>query len=109
MSFHLRHYTDDDNVSIYSDSSMLTSSFDTKRTPTNSDSDYPVNWTVDDVTKWLGDISLQQYSDNFRKHNIDGSVLIDEIDGIDNEIIKQLIPPIGTQLKFRKALRILRR
>jgi hypothetical protein len=109
--FHLRHYPDDDTVSLTSENSMLMSSFDNKQTPRSqqSDVDYPSNWTIDDVTKWLSDLSLQQYSDNFRRNDIDGSVLIDEIDGVNDETIKQLIPPLGTQLKFKKALRTLRR
>jgi hypothetical protein len=86
------------------------SSYDGKQTRTQqSDVDYPSNWNVDDVAKWLGDLSLQQYVDNFRRNDIDGSVLIDETDGINDETIKQLIPPLGTQLKFKKALRTLRR
>jgi hypothetical protein len=89
---------------------MLTSSFDSKQTPTQvTEHDYPTNWSTNDVTKWLSDISLQSYSDNFRKNDIDGSVLIDETDGITDDIIRQLIPSLGTQLKFKKALRILRR
>jgi len=86
------------------------SSFDNKQTRTQqSNPDYPSNWTIDDVTKWLNDLSLQQYIDNFRRHDIDGSVLIDELDGVNDETIKQLIPSLGTQLKFKKALRTLRR
>lgn len=93
-----------------SESSVLMSSFDGKQNrPALSDGEYPANWTVDDVSKWLTDISLSQYSDNFRKHDIDGSVLVDEIDGVTDETIKQLIPPLGTQLKFKRALRSLRR
>ncbi len=107
---YFRHYADDDTVSICSESSMLMSSYDSKQTRTRqSDVDYPSNWNVDDVAKWLGDLSLQQYIDNFRRNDIDGSVLIDEIDGVNDETIKQLIPPLGTQLKFKKALRTLRR
>lgn len=34
--------------------------------------------------------------------------LADEVDGLNDAMIKQLIQPIGTQLKFRKALRALR-
>ncbi len=95
---------------MYSESSILTLSFDGKQNRNQqSDSEYPSNWTVDDVSKWLGDLSLQQYSENFRRNDIDGSVLVDEIDGITDETIKQLIPPLGTQLKFRKALRSLRK
>lgn len=105
-----RHYPDDDAVSMCSEASMLMSSFDGKQNrPIQTEGEYPANWTIDDVSKWLADISLQQYSDNFRKHDIDGSVLIDEIDGVTDETIKQLIPPLGTQLKFRRALRSLRR
>ncbi|CAF3389791.1 unnamed protein product [Rotaria sp. Silwood1] len=105
----IRHYPDDDTVSINSNNSMLMSSFDYKQiSMEQSDLDYPSNWTVDDVTKWLSDLSLQQYSDNFRKNDIDGSVLIDETDGVNDETIKQLIPSLGTQLKFKKALRTLR-
>ncbi|CAF2776046.1 unnamed protein product [Rotaria sp. Silwood2] len=105
----IRHYPDDDTVSIGSDTSMLMSLFDHKQISTQqSDHDYPSNWTVDDVTKWLNDMSLEQYSDNFRKNDIDGSVLIDETDGVNDDTIKQLIPSLGTQLKFKKALRILR-
>lgn len=93
-----------------SESSILMSSFDSKQIrPQPTDGDYPSNWTIDDVIKWLGDLSLQQYGENFRRNDIDGSVLIDEIDGVNDETIKQLIPPLGTQLKFRKALRTLRR
>lgn len=89
---------------------MLMSSFDSKQTRTQqSDLEYPSNWTIDDVTKWLGDLSLQQYSETFRKNDIDGSILVDEIDGVNDETIKQLIPSLGTQLKFKKALRTLRR
>ena len=90
---------------------MLMSSYDSKQTSRNQqlDSDYPSNWSVDDVGKWLATLSLQQYTDSFRRNDIDGSVLIDEIDGVTDETIKQLIPPLGTQLKFRKALRTLRR
>lgn len=90
---------------------MLMSSYDHKQTSRTQQSnlDYPSNWTIDDVGKWLNTISLQQYSDNFRRNDIDGSVLIDEIDGVNDETIRQLIPPLGTQLKFRKALRTLRR
>ena len=93
-----------------SESSVLMSSFDGKQNrPVLVDGEYPANWTVDDVSKWLTDISLPQYTDNFRKHDIDGSVLVDEIDGVTDETIKQLIPPLGTQLKFKRALRSLRR
>ena len=90
---------------------LMSSSYDSKQTPRNqhSDFDYPSNWSIDDVGKWLATLSLQQYTDNFRRHDIDGSVLIDEIDGVNDETIKQLIAPLGTQLKFRKALRTLRR
>jgi hypothetical protein len=45
----------------------------------------------------------------FLENEIDGSVLIDEIDGLNDDIIKELIPSLGTQLKFKKALRILRK
>jgi len=107
---YLRHYPEDDTASMYSENSILISSFDNKQIRTqHSDIDYPSNWSVEDVTKWLNDLSLQQYSDNFRRHDIDGSVLIDEIDGVNDDTIRQLIPPIGTQLKFKKALRTLRR
>lgn len=105
-----RHYPDDDTVSMCSENSVLMSSFDGKANrPPQPEGEYPANWTIDDVIKWLSDISLQQYSDNFRKHDIDGSVLVDEIDGVNDETIKQLIPPLGTQLKFKRALRSLRR
>ncbi|CAF1255452.1 unnamed protein product [Rotaria magnacalcarata] len=105
----VRHYPDDDSVSMCSDNSILMSSFEQKPSSIqHSDLDYPPNWNIDDVTKWLGDISLQQYGDNFRKNDIDGSVLIDEVDGINDDTIKQLIPSLGTQLKFKKALRTLR-
>ncbi|CAF3601251.1 unnamed protein product, partial [Rotaria sordida] len=68
----IRHYLNDDIVSIGSNSLMLMSSIDHKQIDTKqSNFDYPLNWTVDDVTKWLDDISLQQYSDNFRKNDID--------------------------------------
>jgi hypothetical protein len=107
---HCRHYPDDDTISMCSENSALMSSYDGKQNRTRqSDAEYPLNWTIDDVSKWLADLSLQQYSENFRKNDIDGSVLIDETDGITDETIRQLIPPLGTQLKFRKALRTLRR
>lgn len=93
-----------------SESSVLMSSFDGKQNrPVVPEGEYPANWTVEDVSKWLNDISLAQYSDNFRRHDIDGSVLVDEIDGVTDDTIKQLIPPLGTQLKFKRALRSLRR
>lgn len=43
------------------------------------------------------------------ENHIDGSILIGEIDGVNDNVIKQLIPPLGTQLKFKKALRKLRK
>jgi hypothetical protein len=95
---------------MYSENSLLTSSFDGKQNRRQpSDAEYPSNWTVEDVSKWLGDLSLQQYSENFRRNDIDGSVLMDDMDGVTDETIRQLIPPLGTQLKFRKALRTLRK
>ena len=110
FSFYLRHYPDDDAISMCSESSVIISGFDNKPTRIQqSDFDYPSNWSVDDVAKWLGDLSLQQYSDSFRKNDIDASVLIDEVDGVNDETIKQLIPQLGTQLKFKKALKTLRR
>jgi len=96
-------------VSVYSESSILAGSFDSKQTANQSNEfDYPSNWSLDDVAKWLNDISLQQYSENFRRNDIDGSVLIDEVDGVNDDTIRQLIPPLGTQLKFKRALRSLR-
>ena len=93
-----------------SESSMALSSYDAKQSPRKQmEFAYPTQWTVEDVTKWLSDVSLQAFTENFRRHEIDGSVLIDETDGVNDEIIRQLIPPIGAQLKFRKMLRALRR
>lgn len=107
--FYDSHYPEEDSVSI-SDLSIITPTLDHKQSPRpNSDIDYPCNWTVDEVTKWLNDVALQQYSDNFRKHDIDGAVLVDEIDGVNDDTIKQLIPSLGAQMKFKKALRTLRR
>ena len=93
-----------------SETSALFSSYDPKQARAQSnDPSYPSNWSVDDVAKWLNDVSLHSYSENFRKNDIDGSVLVDEMDGVNDETIKQLIPPLGTQLKFKKALRRLRK
>ncbi|CAF1321019.1 unnamed protein product [Adineta steineri] len=104
-----RHYRDDDNVSVYSEISSVSSSFDTKYLRSSqSMRDAASNWTVEEVAKWLCDISLQPYVEVFRRNNIDGGILIDEIDGLDDEIVHQLIPSIGHQLKLRKALRLLR-
>lgn len=106
----LRHFPDDDNVSMCSESSMLLSSYDAKNSPRKqAEFNYPSQWTVEDVVKWLGDVSLHAFGDNFRRHEIDGSVLIDETDGVNDDVIRQLIPPIGAQLKFRRMLRALRR
>ena len=33
-------------------------------------------WTVDDVCTWIEEIGLEQYTDNFRKHHIDGQELL---------------------------------
>ena len=87
------------------------SSYDPKPNQTNANNDltYPNQWTTDDVGKWLTDISLPAYCENFRKNDIDGSILVDETDGITDDIIRQLIPSLGTQLKFKKALRSLRK
>ncbi|CAF1530839.1 unnamed protein product [Adineta ricciae] len=105
----LRHYPDEDNVSMYSETSTLVSSYDMKHSRLgHHEHDNPLYWTVDDVVKWLNEISLQQYEEIFRKNNIDGSILMDENDGIDNDTLQQLIPALGSQLKFRKALRMLR-
>lgn len=47
--------------------SMLTSFYKSKQSPTNSiDLDYPSSWSIDDVTKWLHDISLENYCESFR-------------------------------------------
>ncbi|CAF0939751.1 unnamed protein product [Adineta steineri] len=92
----------DDNI----ENSILTSSM---RAYTHTlDLSSPSDWSIDDVIRWLNDISLEAYIDNFRKNEIDGSVLIDEVDGLNDNIINQLIPPLGTQMKFKKALRTLR-
>lgn len=105
-----RHYVDDDTLSVCSETSTLLSAYDQKQTRgQQNDLSYPSSWSVDDVAKWLNDVSLHAYSDNFRKNDIDGSVLVDEMDGVNDETIKQLIPPLGTQLKFKKALRRLRK
>lgn len=36
----------------------------------------PEKMTVDDVCKWIEEIGLEQYMDNFRKHDIDGQELL---------------------------------
>jgi hypothetical protein len=115
MSCHIvlayRHYPNEDSLSMCSESAVIHLSYVGEQSTLTGKLDelrYPGEWTVDDVIKWLHGLSLQAFTDNFRKNEIDGSVLIDETDGINDDIIRQLIPPIGIQLKFRKALRVLR-
>lgn len=111
--FHLFHsqFREEDTISMCSESSMLFSSYDQRmmRANVNSEPSYPSQWSIEDVGKWLNEIALQAYVENFRRHDIDGSILIDETDGINDDIIRQLIPSLGTQLKFKKALRALRK
>lgn len=36
----------------------------------------PEKWTVEEVCKWLAEIGLDQYTDNFKQHHIDGAELL---------------------------------
>ena len=36
-----------------------------------------LTWSIYDVIDWLGTMNLRDYEDHFRKHHIDGSVLLE--------------------------------
>jgi hypothetical protein len=61
---------DSDTLPMYKENSMSLSSYNPKQSSTlprySSNLDYPSNWSVDDVIKWLNNISLQAYCENFR-------------------------------------------
>lgn len=57
--------------SIYRENSTLTTSSKSKQSPTQSlDFDYPSSWNIDDVIKWLNNISLDAYGENFRSKKV---------------------------------------
>ncbi|CAF0828798.1 unnamed protein product [Adineta ricciae] len=101
----VRHLVDG-TTSTEKINSKLISSYEKFKRPL--DYNHPERWSIDDVVQWLKEVSLNECIEEFQKNEIDGSVLADEADGLNENMIKQLISPIGTQLKFRKALRILR-
>jgi len=62
---------DNNTVSMYSKNSMLLSSYNSRQSQNYSlNFDYPSNWSIDDVVKWLNNISLQEYCEKFRSKNV---------------------------------------
>ncbi|CAF1297277.1 unnamed protein product [Rotaria sordida] len=66
----------------------------------------PESWSIEQVAQWLSSIHLEKHIEKFRENEINGSLLMS--DGLDDILLKELIPPLKYRIIFnneRKKLR----
>ncbi|CAF1553810.1 unnamed protein product, partial [Didymodactylos carnosus] len=62
----------------------------------------PWIWSIEQVIGWLQQNNFQAYIDKFRDEKIDGATLLS--DGLDDSILKELMPPVKQRVLFKEAL-----